>query len=185
MSAVVNHKSGFDDYLEGHKWLEPKDIPGSTTSERIINIRWGLFYSEWNSFLRLQYESWGVKKHKDFKLPNEQYLRGSYLPEGLFLDGYYPDETKHFQFCIDTSDLAKYANLAKRRKMLKQQVITLELPKKQKTLKKIEEKDSDFFDAYGLSEEDDHDDFFNDDDKHDKNTLPARPYRAPKTVPVW
>lgn len=129
IAAMVNHSSGFDDMLIAKKWITEDDLVGKTHADKVINMRWGLFYGEWNAFLRLDYESKGQKKFKDYHLPVEQYLRSEILTSGLFLSGCYPDETKKFQFVVSTVDLAKLKNLEKRRNMLKKMVVSLELAK--------------------------------------------------------
>lgn len=130
LAAMINHASGFDDFLTAKKWITEDKIVGKTHADKVINMRWGLFYGEWNAFLWLNYESKGLKKFKDFHLPIEQYLRSEILASGLFLSGCYPDETKQFEFVVSTADLAKLKNLDKRRTMLKKMVISLEIAKK-------------------------------------------------------
>lgn len=71
-------------------------------------MRRGMFYAEWNIFLRLDYEIRGKKQFKDYQLPTEQYVKGKILNSGLFLNGCYPDETKKFSFVVNTGDLAKF-----------------------------------------------------------------------------
>lgn len=68
---MVNHVSGFDDMLIAKKWIPEDEIAGKTHADKVINMRRGLFYGEWNAFLRLDYESKGLHKFKDYHLPTE------------------------------------------------------------------------------------------------------------------
>lgn len=60
-SAMVNHVSGFDDFLEARKWITEDKLVGKTHADKTINMRRGMFYGEWNILLRLDYEYKGQK----------------------------------------------------------------------------------------------------------------------------